>query len=88
MTRATAILAALFFVLSLGMGIYLGRSGAPQPAADLGVMSGASVPAAPASNAPVKPVASDVPQAPAAANGDTPAAKQDATPAPAEPVKK
>jgi len=52
------------------------------------VMSGASVPAAPASNAPVKPVASDVPQAPAAANGDTPAAKQDASQAPAEPAKK
>jgi preprotein translocase subunit SecG len=92
MTRATAVLAALFFVLSLGMGIYLGRSGAPQPAADLGVMSGATVPAAPANNAPVKPVASDVPQAPVvtapAANTDVPAAKQEANQAPAEPAKK
>ena len=93
MTRATAVLAALFFVLSLGMGIYLGRSGTPQPAADLGVMSGATVPAAPANSAPVKPVASDVPQAPvvtapAANNTDVPAAKQDATKAPAEPAKK
>jgi preprotein translocase subunit SecG len=92
MTRATAILAALFFVLSLGMGIYLGRSGTPQPAADLGVMSGATTPAAPANNAPVKPVASDVPQAPAAtapaATSDVPAAKQEANPAPAEPAKK
>jgi len=99
MTRATAILAGLFFLLSLGMGIYLGRSGNPQPAADLGVMSGATAPAAPASNAPVTPAASDVPRAPAA-NGDTPAAtapaanndvpapKQDATQAPAEPAKK
>jgi preprotein translocase subunit SecG len=92
MTRATAVLAALFFVLSLGMGIYLGRSGTSQPAADLGVMSGATVPAAPANTAPVKPVASDVPQAPVvtapAANTDVPAAKQDATKAPAEPAKK
>ena len=99
MTRATAILAALFFVLSLGMGIFLSHSGSPQPAADLGVMSGATTPAAPANNAPVKPAASDVPQAPAA-NGDTPAAtapaatndvpaaKQEATQAPAEPAKK
>lgn len=92
MTRATAVLAALFFVLSLGMGIYLGRSGTPQPAADLGVMTGATVPAAPANTAPVKPVASDVPQAPVvtapAANNDVPAAKQDANKAPAEPAKK
>jgi preprotein translocase subunit SecG len=92
MTRATAVLAALFFVLSLGMGIYLGRSGTPQPAADLGVMSGATVPAAPANSAPVKPVASDVPQAPVvtapAANNDVPAAKQEANKAPAEPAKK
>jgi preprotein translocase subunit SecG len=102
MTRATAVLAALFFLLSLGMGIYLGRSGNPQPAADLGVMSGATTPAAPANNAPVTPAASDVPRAPAAANGDTPAATapapaanndvpaptQEATKAPAEPAKK
>jgi preprotein translocase subunit SecG len=99
MTRATAILAGLFFLLSLGMGIYLGRTGNPQPAADLGVMSGATTPAAPANNAPVVPAASDVPRAPAA-NGDTPAAtapaanndvpapKQEATQAPAEPAKK
>ena len=99
MTRATAVLATLFFLLSLGMGIYLGRSGTPQPAADLGVMSGATTPAAPANNAPVTPAASDVPRAPAAngdtpaatapaANSDVPAAKQEATKAPAEPAKK
>jgi len=92
MTRATAVLATLFFLLSLGMGIYLGRTGNPQPAADLGVMSGVTTPAAPANNAPVVPAASDVPQAPAAtapaANNDVPAAKQEATQAPAEPAKK
>jgi preprotein translocase subunit SecG len=92
MTRATAVLAALFFLLSLGMGMYLGRTGNPQPAADLGVMSGATTPAAPANNAPVAPAASDVPSAPAAtapaANNDVPAPKQEATQAPAEPAKK
>ncbi|MGE7137101.1 preprotein translocase subunit SecG [Luteibacter sp. NPDC031894] len=99
MTRATGVLATLFFLLSLGMGMYLGRTGNPQPAADLGVMSGVTTPAAPANNAPVAPAASDVPRAPAA-NGDTPAAtapaanndvpapKQDATQAPAQPAKK
>lgn len=97
MTRATAILAALFFVLSLGMGIYLSHSGNPQPAADLGVMSGAVTPAAPANNAPVAP-ATDVPKAPVngdvpaatapAANNEVPAATQNAPKAPAEPAKK
>lgn len=99
MTRATAILAGLFFVLSLGMGIYLSHLGNPQqPAADLGVMSGATTPAAPANHAPVAPT-SDVPKAPAAngdvpaatapaANNEIPAAKQDAPKAPAEPAKK
>jgi preprotein translocase subunit SecG len=101
MTRATGVLAALFFLLSLGMGIYLGRSGTPQPAADLGVMSGVTTPAAPANNAAVAPAATEVPKAPAAngdipaatapapaANNDVPAAKQEATKAPAEPAKK
>ncbi|MGF6494076.1 preprotein translocase subunit SecG [Luteibacter sp. 621] len=71
MTRATAVLATLFFLLSLGMGIYLGRTGNPQPTADLGVMSGATAPAVPA-NSTAAP-ATDVPKAPAA-NGDVPAA--------------
>ncbi|MBB3228773.1 preprotein translocase subunit SecG [Luteibacter sp. Sphag1AF] len=75
MTRATGILAALFFVLSLGMGIYLGRTGNPQPAADLGVMSGLETPKAPAAgNTPAAPAAADVPKAAPAANGDVPAA--------------
>lgn len=39
LSRATAVLAALFFLLSLGMGIWLGHTGAPQPTtSDLGVM--------------------------------------------------
>ncbi len=47
LSRATAVLAALFFVVSLGMAIYLSRSGTPasNAQAGLGVMAGA-VPAA------------------------------------------
>jgi preprotein translocase subunit SecG len=98
MTRATAVLATLFFLLSLGMGIYLGRTGNPQPTADLGVMSGvATTPAAPA-NTTAAP-ATDVPKAPAAqgdvpaatapaANNEVPAPQQAANPAPASTVKK
>jgi preprotein translocase subunit SecG len=67
LTRATAVLAGLFFLLSLGMGMYLSRNGAPQGnAADLGVMSGVANKPAPAQNAQ--------PAAPARPNGDVPAA--------------
>src|SRR5579885_2128492 len=71
LSRSTAVLAALFFLLSLGMGIYLGRPGAgPAPSDDLGVMSGV----APAEK-PAAPVSGDVPQPTAApaASGDKPA---------------
>jgi protein translocase subunit secG len=91
MTRATAVLATLFFLLSLGMGIYLGRTGNPQPAADLGVMSGAATaPAAPATDTPKAPAAQgDVPAATApAANNEVPAPQQAANPAPASTAKK
>jgi preprotein translocase subunit SecG len=76
LTRATAALATLFFLLSLGMGIYLSRNGAPQSAqSDLGVMSGLANKPAPAQNAqPTAPAGTDVPQAPAKANSDVPAA--------------
>ena len=50
LTRATGVLAALFFVLSLAMGIWLSRTGVPTPQADLGVMSGVVTPT-PASSA-------------------------------------
>jgi preprotein translocase subunit SecG len=41
LTRATGVLAALFFLLSLGMGIYLHMNGSNHSAAtDLGVMAG------------------------------------------------
>jgi preprotein translocase subunit SecG len=92
LTRTTAVLAALFFILSLGMGIYLSHHGVkPSPKQTLGVMAGvgssapASAPAtsatpasAPAISAPVQQ--SEVPAAAAAAKSDVPAAP--AAPAP------
>ena len=42
LSRSTAILAGLFFVLSLGMGMYLGHSGTSRPENDLGVMGAAT----------------------------------------------
>ena len=46
LSHSTAVLAALFFVLSLSMAWYLGRAGVTRPADDLGVMSGVDVPKA------------------------------------------
>ena len=66
MTRATGVLAALFFLLSLGMGIYLSRHGSPTDTVtnDLGVMSGLANPPANKQNAqPTAPANSEVPQA-------------------------
>jgi len=83
LSRSTAVLAALFFLLSLGMGIYLGRqTTATRPSDDLGVMSGTVAPAEKAAPATAPPAAgSDVPQpiAAPAASGDKPA-----VPTPAE----
>jgi preprotein translocase subunit SecG len=72
LSRSTAVLAALFFLLSLGMGIYLGRPGtSPTPSDDLGVMAGV----APKAEKPATPASGDVPQATVpAASGDKPAA--------------
>jgi preprotein translocase subunit SecG len=81
LSRSTAVLAALFFLLSLGMGIYLRPGAVAQPADDLGVMSGAAAPAekpAPATNPPA--AGSDVPQPTApAASAEKPAAQPAAT---------
>jgi preprotein translocase subunit SecG len=80
LTRATGVLATLFFLLSLGMGMYLGRGNVAAPAADLGVMSGVTTPATvPAKTQPAAPAATDVPRAAPAASSDTPAAKPAAT---------
>jgi preprotein translocase subunit SecG len=84
LSRSTAVLAALFFLLSLGMGIYLGRPGeGPRPVDDLGVMSGAVAPAEKPAPATAPPANGDVPQPTAApaASGDKPAAPPAAAPA-------
>jgi preprotein translocase subunit SecG len=74
LTRATSVLAALFFALSIAMGVYLHHNGAQQSSnADLGVMSGVTVPAkqAPAAAVPANP---EVPAATAAGKQVAPAA--------------
>jgi preprotein translocase subunit SecG len=71
LSRSTAILAAVFFILSIAMGIYLHP--VANPNSDLGIMSGvgtsepAKIPAPAAA-----PVKGDVPAAPV--KGDVPAA--------------
>jgi preprotein translocase subunit SecG len=76
LTRATGVLAALFFALSLGMGVYLHSHGAQQNSgADLGVMAGMST--APAKQVPATatPANPEVPAAaPAGTNPAVPAA--------------
>lgn len=62
LSRATAVLAGLFFLLSLAMAIYLHETSAPHPASDLGVMAGVSQTAKPASS-----TTTDVPRAAAGA---------------------
>ncbi|RCS30749.1 preprotein translocase subunit SecG [Rhodanobacter denitrificans] len=87
LTRATGILAGLFFLLSLGMGIYLHSNGAPHTnAEDLGVMGAlADKHPAAAKPTPAAPTTgSEVPAAPAATNNAVPAAQPAATPAPTQ----
>lgn len=70
LSRATAVLAALFFVVSLGMAIYLSRAGTPQASTQqgLGVMTGAAPPAATkAQTRPAQIATPAVPTAPVAA---------------------
>jgi preprotein translocase subunit SecG len=82
LSRSTAVLAGLFFLLSLGMGIYLGRdSGKTQTASDLGVMAGVATPAKPepatapatSGDAAPAPTVSTPAAAPAAPAADMPA---------------
>ena len=92
LSRSTAVLATLFFLLSLGMGIFLARSGVQvRPADDLGVMSGAAVPAqqAPTESTPAAPAGGtiqigDVPPAQPAADKPAPTAAPATQTAPAE----
>ena len=88
MSRTTGILAALFFLLSLGMGMYLGiNGGIKKPVDDLGVMSGTEAPAVTTDKAPAPTPApapsSDVPQATAPVTTAPPASDKPAVPAPA-----
>jgi preprotein translocase subunit SecG len=89
LSRSTAVLAALFFMLSIGMGMYLKMNGstirAQQANNDLGVMAGLGNKAATPQNAhpaaPAQPqAATPAPTAPAAGNGEVPTAQ----PAPAK----
>jgi preprotein translocase subunit SecG len=94
LTKATKWLAIAFFLLTLGMAMYVQRAGIANRTGgtDLGVMSGVVAPGAAA------PAAGDVPLAPQAAAapvaGDVPAAPADDAPvqdvpaqdAPAQPV--
>lgn len=89
LSRATAVLAGLFFLLSLGMGMYLSRGGGAgiRPQTDLGIMSGVEVPSATEkAPAPATPPAGDVPQAaapaPAASASDKPASDNSEVPKP------
>ena len=83
LSRSTAVLAGLFFLLSLLMGIYVHPTGPSE--SDLGVMGGADTPAATKTPAADPAANADVPKAsPAAA--DTPAAVTPAVVAPAQPA--
>ncbi|HVX05719.1 MAG TPA: preprotein translocase subunit SecG [Rhodanobacteraceae bacterium] len=99
LTRTTAALATIFFLLSLGMGIYLSHNGVkPNVQQTLGVMAGAgssapasSVPAAsapaagvPASSTPAPQ--SEVPAAPSSAQSEVPAAPKASAPASSAPA--
>lgn len=87
LTRATGVLAGLFFLLSLAMGIYLNGNGAPKVnTQDLGVMSSLSEKPAATKPAPAVPAAgSEVPAAaPASGNKVVPATLPATTPAPTE----
>ncbi|MBX3690587.1 preprotein translocase subunit SecG [Dokdonella sp.] len=74
LSRSTAVLATLFFLLSLGMGIFHGRPGAVGVTSDdLGVMSGVSVqqPAPASGEVPAAtPVAEPAADAPAPVPAD------------------
>lgn len=83
LTRTTGVLAALFFILSLGMGIYLSKHGvAPSPTQQLGVMAGATS-SAPASTPAASAAPASVPMASAPAASSAPAAAGEVPQAPA-----
>ena len=92
LSRSTAVLAGLFFLLSLGMGIYHGRPATVSSSDDLGVMSGVATELpAPASGdvpaaTPAVPPSAETP-APVPVDAATPAADP-GTPAAPQPEEK
>ena len=87
LSRSTGILAGLFFLLSLAMGIYLGNTGTSRPADDLGIMGGVETtapktPEAPGGAEVPKPAGAAANDAAGASDKPAPAATVD-TPAPA-----
>jgi preprotein translocase subunit SecG len=87
LTKATKWLAITFFVLSLGIGMFITHGLGGKPQADVGVMG-----AVPAAEVPaVPPATGDVPAAPAppaagVPSGDVPAAPANAAPSDAAPA--
>ena len=55
LSKSTAILATLFFIISLGMAMYVTRGGLPAATDDLGVMGAAVPTAAPPVDAQIPP---------------------------------
>lgn len=83
LTRATGVLAGLFFVLSLAMGIYLSHTGVPKPQQNLGVMAGVVTPlpattSYAATSTKVHPLANPPQRAPTQ-NAEVPQATQNAS---------
>jgi len=73
LTKSTAVLATLFFVLSLGMGIYVSRSGITR-GTGAGVMDAGPVETAPAPSTTLEVPAPAALPAPASPAGDVPVA--------------
>lgn len=91
LTRATGVLATLFFLLSLGMGIYLHAKGQSHSgASDLGVMAGAAATTSKPAVASTVPAAAMNTEVPAAQPATTPVKgrEQGDVPAAKEPAKK
>ncbi|HEU0278171.1 MAG TPA: preprotein translocase subunit SecG [Rhodanobacteraceae bacterium] len=93
LTRTTGVLAGLFFILSLGMGIYLSHHGVhPSAQQTLGVMAGAGTSAPAASAAPAGTPAgaptspSEVPKASAGSSAAPAAPAKTSTPASSAPA--
>jgi len=79
MSRSTSVCATIFFLISLGMGIYISHGGRAQPSADGGLMSEFQT------EAP-KPIVSEIPGLPASATTAIPGAPASEVPNQAVPL--